>query len=148
MYKYEVVEVMRSIQEIRYSTGLTQKAFASEFGIPLSTMRKWEQGEASPPSYVLELLSRAIPSESNQMHILYRTKKEVFYYDPIRKIISDAMGNEVQIRENLDGINRQNLLVYIKEYFNALYEIQEKLKQDLILDRIENIVWAKENDYE
>ena len=58
------------------------------------------------------------------------------------------MGNEVQIRENLDGINRQNLLVYIKEYFNALYEIQEKLKQDLILDRIENIVWAKENDYE
>jgi putative transcriptional regulator len=35
---------------IRRALGLTQAAFARRFGIPLGTMRDWEQGVAEPDS--------------------------------------------------------------------------------------------------
>ena len=49
------------IKELRESTGMTQKSFAETYGIPLSTLRKWEQKEASPAPYVVNLLARALP---------------------------------------------------------------------------------------
>ena len=49
------------IKELRESTGMTQKSFAEAYGIPLSTLRKWEQKEASPAPYVVNLLARALP---------------------------------------------------------------------------------------
>ena len=49
------------IKELRDMTGMTQKAFAEMYGIPLSTLRKWEQGEASPAPYVLRLIARTLP---------------------------------------------------------------------------------------
>ena len=50
------------IKELRESTGLTQKKFAAMYGIPLSTLRKWEQGEASPAPYVVNLIARTLPA--------------------------------------------------------------------------------------
>lgn len=47
------------IKELRESTGMTQKLFAETYGIPVSTLRKWEQKEASPAPYVVNLLARA-----------------------------------------------------------------------------------------
>ena len=49
------------IKELRDSTGMTQKEFASRYGIPISTLRKWEQGESSPAPYVAALLARTLP---------------------------------------------------------------------------------------
>lgn len=36
------------VRAIRKRLGLTQQAFASAFGFPLSTLRDWEQGRARP----------------------------------------------------------------------------------------------------
>jgi len=45
------------IKELRNKTGMSQREFAAQYGIPLSTLRKWEQGEAKPATYVVNLIS-------------------------------------------------------------------------------------------
>ena len=48
----------QNIKEIRWATGLSQKAFAELYGIPISTLRNWEQGSNSPAPYVIGLIVR------------------------------------------------------------------------------------------
>ena len=45
------------IKELRKRTGLSQREFASSYGIPLSTLRKWEQGDAKPAPYIVSLIA-------------------------------------------------------------------------------------------
>ena len=45
-----------TIKEIRQLTSLSQPKFCEKYGIPLVTLRKWEQGHRSPPDYLVELL--------------------------------------------------------------------------------------------
>ncbi len=52
------------IYDLRKELNMTQKAFASELGIPVGTIRNWEQGLSKPPSYVLSLIEeRFAPKE-------------------------------------------------------------------------------------
>ena len=44
------------ISELRAITGLSQREFAAYFGIPVGTLRNWEQGIATPPSYVFQMI--------------------------------------------------------------------------------------------
>ena len=44
------------IKEFRKLANMSQRQFASYFGIPLGTLRNWEQGIAKPPEYVLSML--------------------------------------------------------------------------------------------
>lgn len=44
------------IQEFRKLANMSQRQFASYFGIPLGTLRNWEQGISKPPEYVLSML--------------------------------------------------------------------------------------------
>ena len=45
-----------TVKEIRQLTNLSQSKFCEKYGIPLVTLRKWEQGHRSPPDYLVELL--------------------------------------------------------------------------------------------
>lgn len=45
------------IKEIRQHTGLSQRGFSEYFGIPVGTLRNWEQGIAKPPEYVYNMIS-------------------------------------------------------------------------------------------
>ena len=47
-------------REIRALTGLGQTRFSKMYEIPLQTLQKWEQGQRTPPDYVLRLLERAV----------------------------------------------------------------------------------------
>ena len=49
-----------TISELRYRTGLSQRQFAERFGIPVGTLRNWEQGIATPPEYVFQMISISI----------------------------------------------------------------------------------------
>lgn len=51
VHKYSAMDVAR----IRRKTKMTQKKFSEAFSIPLSTLRKWEQGQRVPhgPAQVL-----------------------------------------------------------------------------------------------
>jgi putative transcriptional regulator len=37
-----------AVKRLRWELGLTQQAFAERYGIPLGTLRDWEQGRAEP----------------------------------------------------------------------------------------------------
>jgi putative transcriptional regulator len=39
---------MRYARNVRGRTGLTQAAFAARIGVPVETVRNWEQGKRSP----------------------------------------------------------------------------------------------------
>ena len=92
------------IRELRDATGMTQREFANTYRIPLSTLRKWEQGEASPAPYVIELLARTIPSIEKTLMQIAGSDGSVYYYDKSRRVVLDARGNAIRVQENLEKI--------------------------------------------
>ena len=48
------------IKNVRQITGMSQRAFSSYFGIPLGTLRNWEQKIANPPEYVFNMIFTTI----------------------------------------------------------------------------------------
>lgn len=60
------MEAKDTIRTLRRSTGLTQKNFSSRYGIPMRTYQSWENGETTPPEYVIQLLSRAVAEDFAQ----------------------------------------------------------------------------------
>jgi len=130
------------IRELRDSTGLTQKAFAHMYGIPLSTLRKWEQGEASPAPYVLTLLAKILPSTNTSLKQIKGDDDIVYYYDKNKKLVSDMYGNAIAVQEDLDDIKPQNLVLYLHDLFEDFYEIQEKFNRDCRYDKEDDIFWT------
>lgn len=51
---------MNSIKDIRQITKMSQKQFSDYFGIPIGTIRNWEQGISNPPSYVYSMIFTSI----------------------------------------------------------------------------------------
>ena len=49
-----------SIKELRFHTGLSQSKFAAMFGIPVSTLKDWEQERRTPPSYVVNMIKKIL----------------------------------------------------------------------------------------
>lgn len=48
------------IKSLRIMKGMSQPEFASFFGIPLGTLRNWEQGVSNPPSYVFTMIENRL----------------------------------------------------------------------------------------
>lgn len=135
--------MMYMIRELRDITGMTQKEFSNMYGIPLSTLRKWEQGDSSPAPYVLNLIARTLPSVKGSLRKIEGQNGMIFYYDENKKTVSDVKGNEIIIQENLEGVKPQNLSLYLQELFEEFYDIQEKFNRDCKLDKEEDILWTR-----
>lgn len=131
------------IRELRDATGLTQKAFATQFDIPLSTLRKWEQGEASPAPYIVQLIARQLPSADDSLQRITGKNGKGYYYDPSKRSVRDAFGNEIKVDEDLSDIKRQNLLIYLDDLFEAFYAARDRFKRDCSYDRKEDILWTR-----
>ena len=50
----------KKILDLRKSTGLSQKKFAAQYGIPSRTVENWEEGTNKCPDYVFNLLERVV----------------------------------------------------------------------------------------
>lgn len=131
------------IRELRNATGLTQKEFAKMYSIPLSTLRKWEQGEASPAPYVLDLLAKTLPSTEISLRTIEGTDGVVYYYDIYKRTVADMQGNIIMVQEDLREIKEQNLVIYLQDLFEGFYEIQEKFNRDCRFDKEEDILWSR-----
>lgn len=129
------------IKELRESTGMTQKAFAEMYGIPLSTLRKWEQGETSPAPYVIDLLAKTLPCTDSTLRKI-EGKIGYYYYDEKQNTVSDMKGNKILIQEDLEGVKEQNLALYLDEMFENFYEIQNRFNEDCRFDKEEDILWT------
>lgn len=130
------------IKEIRELTGLTQKEFAESKGIPLSTLRKWEQGESRPAEYVIKMLAAATPGIHNTFRKIKGSKGQCFYYDENNSTVLDATGNAIRIKESLEGVKENNLVIYLEQLFDDFYAIQERFNQDCRFDKAEDIIWS------
>ena len=132
----------KDIKELRESTGMTQKAFAENYGIPLSTLRKWEQYEATPPAYMVSLLARSLPSGSASLEEIHDASGNAYYYDEKKKAVLDKRGNCIYINEDLKGVKRQNLGLYLHDLFEGYYALQKKFDRDCKFDKQEDILWS------
>lgn len=46
------------IKNLRHQTRLSQSKFCKCFGIPVSTLQDWEQGNRRPPDYVIDMMKK------------------------------------------------------------------------------------------
>ena len=71
---------MRTIKEIRLSTGLSQKKFGDLLNIPMRTLQDWELGARQCPEYVVELIDyrvkhdESIPKDRGRFSVLTKNK--------------------------------------------------------------------------
>ena len=130
------------IKELRDRTNLSQNGFAKKYGIPVSTLRKWEQGDTTPAPYIVSMLAKQIKGDNEKLQKIECKDGSIFYYDPISSVLSDVYGNNIIIKEQLDGVKSQNLPLYVKDLFESFYEIQNKFNQDIIFDKKEDIIWS------
>ena len=91
----------QNVKEIREATGMSQKAFAELYGIPLSTLRNWEQGTNSPAPYVLGLISRTLPTLNSTLKEIQGKSGRSYYYDENQNCVLDIKGNRIHIKEKL-----------------------------------------------
>lgn len=131
----------QNVKEIREVTGMSQKAFAELYRIPLSTLRNWEQGTNSPAPYVLGLISRTLPCMNSTLKEIKGKHGRAYYYDKNQKCVLDINGNRIYVKENLEDIKIQNLALYLDDLFERFYEIQEKFNCDCKYDKEEDIFW-------
>lgn len=134
--------MQQNIKEIRLTTGMSQQEFAKMYGIPLSTLRNWEQGTNSPAPYVVDLLVRTLPNLNPTLIEIDGRFGHTFYYDKNQKCVLDIRGNKIYIQEDLDEIKKQNLSLYLEDLFEGFYEIQEKFNRDCRYDKEEDILWS------
>jgi DNA-binding transcriptional regulator YiaG len=52
------------IKTLRKASGMSQDKFAEYFNIPVSTLRKWEQGVRECPLYLIELIEYKLIKEN------------------------------------------------------------------------------------
>lgn len=130
------------IRELRDETGLTQKAFADMYEIPVSTLRKWEQHEAAPPDYVLKLIARTLPDTSRNWVCIEGKDGNMYYYNSGKGIVMDRLGNQIPIKEDLSDIKQHNIPIYLKDLFDNFYAGIEKFERDCRFDRQEDIIWS------
>ena len=121
---------------------MTQKEFASRYGIPISTLRKWEQGESSPAPYVAALLARTLPDTESSLKKIKTRDGKTYYYNPVKKEVSDVKGNRITIQEDLEGVKEQNLALYLEDLFEGFYRLQDKFDRDCRYDKEEDILWS------
>ena len=132
----------QNVKEIRAMTGKSQKDFAQMYGIPLSTLRNWEQGNNTPAPYVVNLLAKTIPCLNPMLKEVHGKNGNVYYYDKNQKCVLDIKGNRIYVQEELEGVKEQNLILYMDEMFERFYQIQEKFERDCRYDKEENILWS------
>lgn len=101
-----------TIKEIRQLTSLSQPKFCEKYGIPLQTLRKWEQGYRSPPDYVVELLEFKVKSDTEG--------KSMKSKDEILKMLYVTLA-ELQGTSWTEG--NKSLEEYLRIKLTVLYDI-------------------------
>lgn len=74
---------MYAIKELREIVGMSQRAFSDYLNIPVTNIQQWEQGVATPPDYVVSLITQVMKSDGlldntlnpHQVNLLRQTEK-------------------------------------------------------------------------
>lgn len=93
------------VQEFRKLANMSQRQFASYFGIPLGTLRNWEQGIAKPPEYVLSMLVARVRRDKM---INFETIKLIRMLDDL----AAKTANGIKPFAEANEMNRDNFVFY------------------------------------
>lgn len=130
------------IKEMRDMTQLTQREFAAKFDIPIGTLRRWEYGESKPAPYIIKLIALQLPVDQRKMEQIKDEEGNIFFYNKEAGYLMDMQGTRINIKDELEEVKKQNLILYIKDLFEAYYEILDKFDRDCKLDKTEDIIWS------
>lgn len=130
------------IKEMRDMTRLTQREFAAKFDIPIGTLRRWEYGESKPAPYIIKLIALQLPVDQKKMEQIKDEEGNLFFYNKEAGYLMDMQGTRINIKDELEEVKKQNLILYIKDLFEAYYEILDKFDRDCRLDKTEDIIWS------
>lgn len=130
------------IKEMRDMTQLTQREFAAKFDIPIGTLRRWEYGESKPAPYIIKLIALQLPVDQRKMEQIKDEEGNIFFYNKEAGYLMDMQGTRINIKDELEEVKKQNLILYIKDLFEAYYEILDKFDRDCRLDKTEDIIWS------
>ncbi len=130
------------IKEMRDMTRLTQREFAAKFDIPIGTLRRWEYGESKPAPYIIKLIALQLPVDQGKMEQIKDEEGNIFFYNKEAGYLMDMQGTRINIKDELEEVKKQNLILYIKDLFEAYYEILDKFDRDCRLDKTEDIIWS------
>lgn len=64
------------IKILRKRAGMTQEQFSETYDIPLNTLKNWEAGRRTPPTYVKNLLEYRIAQDSDMRMKYGRIRNE------------------------------------------------------------------------
>lgn len=119
---------MTKIKQMRNRTGLSQRRFAEEFGIPARTLQQWEQAKSSPPTYVENMLEGkvnnyvALHSADNRHHIPKKEKWKVCIDDPFDNCERIYPIQQRKVRELIDDIVNNNDVKEIRVFGSSVTE--------------------------
>ena len=69
--------VAASVRNMRKSLGMNQRQFSELTGVPLSTLRNWEQGIRKPSSYYINMLSSLLKDPEICEAMVQRSKQRL-----------------------------------------------------------------------
>ena len=127
---------------MRDMTRLTQREFAAKFDIPIGTLRRWEYGESKPAPYIIKLIALQLPVDQGKMEQIKDEEGNIFFYNKEAGYLMDMQGTRINIKDELEEVKKQNLILYIKDLFEAYYEILDKFDRNCKLDKTEDIIWS------
>lgn len=131
-----------AIKRIRKATNKSQREFASTYNIPLSTLKKWEQGESKPAPYVLSLLTNAADVEKTLIEI--SDVEHTYYYDETTKTVYNKKGDSIKLNYDLLPIKKkENLLMILGSLFDDYEKVRMNFIKDIEFYRNEVNVWKR-----
>lgn len=77
-----------NIKTVRENVGLTQEQVANLIGIPVKTIRNWEQNIRKPSEWAIDLLIDRILRDKNEHKMMMDEAKGVLSFLTIKKVVS------------------------------------------------------------
>lgn len=118
----------KKIVNLREKTGMSRKAFRAEFGIPERTLQSWEEGERTPPDYVLKLLEKSVSDYCSQ-HMLVPSDTNYMMQMTVGNLLSVVSLtniNDIAIAKDIDDGPLNLFHFWIPKYSGIIFSDEMK----------------------
>jgi len=134
--------MIQPLKAVRENLGLTQLEISKLIGVPINTIRNWEQETRSPSEWTVNLLIDRILRESNEQHTVVDEETGILSFLTIKRYVAKIAGNydieriylfgsyvKGQAKENSDIDLYMESDLYGLEYFEFVEQLREQLKK-------------------
>ena len=140
--KGEVTQMNASLKVVRENLKLTQQEVSNLIGIPINTLRNWEQESRTPSSWALNLLIDRMLREINEQNRSVDESTGILSFLTIKKVVSNVAHKydidriylfgsytKGQAKKDSDVDLYMTSNLYGLEYFEFVEELREALNK-------------------